>query len=516
MFGHSYFPAGYYGSGFYGPTAAFHVLAGSNLATSGPAISAPALVRGIVFPTASDLAVAVPAISTATFVQKFLFGAVGATAGLPTFTASVLGQKHSLIKIDLTTSAPTFSTPQLNISNILTPSSTLVVPVPVFGTTTLGQAHTLIATRTPIGPVLGAGTFAQKQVFVASDILVPAPAISVAGFGAGRALVAPSFATSPAALATGVLTQLHVLVANGITVAFPALGVPTPPLTTRVLTTGDLIMPVPIIGLSTLGITDVLTAINLVVHAPVFGLPPEAETIGAPLVWLHNRLKRWSNDPHAPYYDDDGSQDEGPVQEAIFSNLNDDIEFEISALTLVGRTSPERGPAELIEAVLPLFLWNRKLWIDIAQLAEDLAGLEAFTTLPRLDGVAADLNTLNDSIMALQHRVTALETAPRSYVDRGGVELIAPLNDFIHQVTEDAGVVILNPAGNLARGTFKLPTAPTGRQKIDFIAVKSVNNLTFLTDNVAHTLANPPSGVTGGKCITAVFGPTFSTWLFFA
>src|SRR4029077_8580913 len=67
------------------------------------------------------------------------------------------------------------------------------------------------------------------------------------------------------------------------------------------------------------------------------------------------------------------------VKQAIFTNLNDAIELTISTQTLVGRTSPGRGPAELILASYPLYLLDRTLridWTDVEELLTRVSYLE--------------------------------------------------------------------------------------------------------------------------------------------
>ena len=62
------------------------------------------------------------------------------------------------------------------------------------------------------------------------------------------------------------------------------------------------------------------------------GLPEEK---AHPEAWMVNRL---------------GTNDRGgPLQQAIFSNYNDDIVIEADPMTIVGRYSPARGPAERLE-----------------------------------------------------------------------------------------------------------------------------------------------------------------------
>ena len=69
-----------------------------------------------------------------------------------------------------------------------------------------------------------------------------------------------------------------------------------------------------------------------------------------PAVWLINRLQR----------DDNGDL----IQEGIFSNYNDDIVIEADEGTLIGRSSPARGPAERILVEDPLWLRDGVLGSD--------------------------------------------------------------------------------------------------------------------------------------------------------
>jgi hypothetical protein len=52
------------------------------------------------------------------------------------------------------------------------------------------------------------------------------------------------------------------------------------------------------------------------------------------------------------------NDDDEPLQEAIFSNYNDNIELDCDSKSLVGRTDPERGLAQKITPQLPLELTN--------------------------------------------------------------------------------------------------------------------------------------------------------------
>ena len=230
-------------------------------------------------------------------------------------------------------------------------------------------------------------------------------------------------------------------------------------------------------------------------------------------MWFPCRDEHWSYDPHAKWYDEDHDQDEKPVKQSIFTNLNDDIRLTVDANSLIGRTSPERGPSETIDTVSPLYLFNHKLWIDWTQVEQNAAAIAAEITA-RSGADAAETAARIAADSALAARLTVLET--RTYVDMGGVAIIAPAAGFTHNVAADAGAVIVNLSSNISSGTFKLPIAPTGRQKIDFIVTKNIATITFTTDNGAHTLSNPPTSASGGKCISAVFGPVLSTWLFFA
>ena len=159
--------------------------------------------------------------------------------------------------------------------------------------------------------------------------------------------------------------------ATNLATGQPTLGVPTldapPPV--ALIPTG-LNVSAPLLGTPSAQpmIYITLEAINLSAGSPIMGAIPAIVELNSPLAWLRNRLKRWSRDPTAPYYDEDDTENEGPVQEAIYSNLNDDIELTVSQLTLIGRTSPGRGPAEPIEAAPPLYMFDGKLLIDITDL----------------------------------------------------------------------------------------------------------------------------------------------------
>src|SRR4029077_16571653 len=174
------------------------------------------------------------------------------------------------------------------------------------------------------------------------------------------ALTTPAFTTAGPQLGSPFLVQASVLIAPAFTTARPQLDFP---FIVRLATTALLAPPVVAAG------------------RPILGAP-ECDELGPPLVWLHHRLKRWSNDPAAEFYDEDGTENEGAVQKAIFANLNDDIELSVSPGMLVGRSASEWGPAESIQPVYPLVLQDHRLQIDallawIEQLEARIAALES-------------------------------------------------------------------------------------------------------------------------------------------
>ena len=68
------------------------------------------------------------------------------------------------------------------------------------------------------------------------------------------------------------------------------------------------------------------------------------------------------------------------IMEMVTTNLNADMEMLLSSGTLAGRSSPERGPAEVITVSAPLYLLDRTLgadWTDVEQLMTRVGQLEA-------------------------------------------------------------------------------------------------------------------------------------------
>jgi hypothetical protein len=241
------------------------------------------------------------------------------------FGANYFGPSGALASISLVVSAPTLAQPTLGQKHILG-AIALAVQSPTLGSASVNVPYPIsIATSSP---TFTPPTLAQKQVLAAQALIGGGPVFGALSFGF-------------------------------------ALSTPI-----------GLVVSAPTIAVATLGFTFVLHAANLIISGPGFGAAPEAEEFGPPMVWLRNRLKHWSRDPNSEYFDEDDTEGEGPVKEAIFSNLNDEIELTISQLTLVGRTSPERGPAEAIACVDPLYLHDLKLqidWSDVEQVKTDVA-----------------------------------------------------------------------------------------------------------------------------------------------
>ena len=117
----------------------------------------------------------------------------------------------------------------------------------------------------------------------------------------------------------------------------------------------------------------------MVIGNPVF-TSPGLGIIARPEVSFACRDERWSYDPNAKWYDEDHDQDEKPVKQSIFTNLNDALNLMVSAGTLVGRTSPGRGLAQTIQPAAPLYVADFKLQIDSTVLLTRIAQLEARAT----------------------------------------------------------------------------------------------------------------------------------------
>jgi hypothetical protein len=483
------------------------LLVARSLAVGEPQITFPVLSPPVTL-IASTLATSSPALERP--VIGLTAVAVPFVVGPPALQAGFLLQTHVLGATGFATGAPAISVPAA-VGAVPIPAVSLAVAAPAVGVQTIGQTH-----------VLGMGTLAAGRPGFSSAILTivgvtsgyplitGAPGLGTAVLAQTHSLATAGLAGGLPAFGVGILAQTHVLASPGLAVpsiglAFPFAGIVGQTAAVPLIA-GRPVLETSWVGL--LGLVFRLTAPGLAVSSPVIGTGREAGF--APMVWLRNRLKWWqTTDPNGRYYDEDGTENGGLVQEAIFSNLNDEIELTVAELTLVGRTAGGRGPAEMITAELPLFLFEGKLSIDWSR----VDGLE-FGLAAEIGARQAAVAANTSAIAALDARLAALET--RSYVDRGGVEIITPSTGFVYSVAATSGVVIMNSASTLAAGTFKLPTAPLGRQRIDFIFMKNITSLSFATDNGAHTLSNAPSSTSAGKCISAVFGPTLSSWMFLA
>ncbi len=377
-----------------------------------PSFSAPVMVVPKQF-FANSFAVSPPTFTAPAFSQNNVFAATALADSPPTFGTPAIGQKQVLpLASSFAVSALALGTPGLFIARVFAAPPAFSTGDLTFGEPALGQKYVFAAGYVPVQPGIGVPDLVQKHVLPAATALaVSAPTVPAAPFGAGRLIAAQGLALSALALAPGALAQTHALVASGLTVSAPVPAV-VPFGLQRILTALSVVVGSPTF-LPPPGIdkTAFLTAPALVLGAPDFGEAPGVGEILPPLVWPLIRLKRWSNDPGSEFYDDDHSQNEGPVKQAIFANLNDDFEFTISQLSLVGRTSGGRGPAETIQAVDPLYLFDRKLFIDwsdvellqSAMLAEiedrtDAVANEAATRTAIDNGIIAAINALSDSI----------------------------------------------------------------------------------------------------------------------
>ena len=296
----------------------------------------------------SGLAVPAPTFDTAAFVQLHALGVNELAVSPPTLGTATLSQKHVFVANGAAAGQPAFGSVGVFISRIFAAPPAMASGVPAFGTPALGQKYVLTAAWFPLAPTLGAGTLGQKHVLPAALFPPTGPQLGVASFSAGRQLLAASFAVPAPTFATATFSQHHQFFTNGYVFSAPILGTPTPPLINRILTATSFANSAPSMTVVPLRLNDTFPpAPNLVIGYPVLG-SSQIEILARPEVWLRHRLKRWSNDPNAEFYDEDGTEDEGPVQQAIFANLNDEIELTISSPSLVGRLSPGRGPAETV------------------------------------------------------------------------------------------------------------------------------------------------------------------------
>lgn len=316
---------------------------------------------------AVDLAVlAPPTLDAATLDQKHNLSATGFTVAPPSLSAA--GVVNVLLPIGKTVGAPTFSGPVFTTA---------------VGTSSLATAP----------PTIGVGTFKQKHVFATASFAVSSPTLQAPVSHQSGDAIANDLATPPPVLAVAVLGQKQVLVASGLATGVPEFDFA---LIAQAIVPVSLATSAPVITPSALTRTFVVHADDLIVGHPSF-FEPEAEETGPPTVWFPCRDERWSHDPDAKWFDEDHDQGEKPVKQAIFTNLNDELDLSVSHLTLVGRTSPERGRAEAIEPVLPLYLSARKLWVDwtdVDNLRTDLttetAARAAAVTAEAAARVAAD------------------------------------------------------------------------------------------------------------------------------
>ena len=410
-----------------------HALTANALAGSAPALGAPLIGQKHVL-AANPASAGSPVLDVAVFNQKVPLAAVAASAGAPVLGVPACGQSYVLSAASLTASAPTVGVATFGQSHAPV-AVALAAGSPAISSSTLAQTHILSASSLAAGaPALGTGTVALKINLLASNLAVSAPTVSAATITSQRhAFQAFNFSTISPSFGTLVLKQKQVIIATGLAAGSPVIGVPVAsqgaPLFASSMAVGRPTIPVavlsqkypifaprltnpsPVIGTPKLGtIAPPLVAAGLTVGSPVIAQPvlkrshilavldfetgrpqfsqPDAEWLAPPMVWLTTRVKRWSRDPKAEFYDDDDTQFGRPVKQAIFANLNDEIELTLSSGTFPGRTAPGRGPAEEIIPVKPLSMADKKLQIDMSeveQLRADVAALTAVVAAQRAD-----------------------------------------------------------------------------------------------------------------------------------
>ena len=211
-----------------------------------------------------------------------------------------------------------------------------------------------------------------------------------------------------------------------------------------------------------------------------------------PLAWLVNRLQT-----------DDNNQ---PLMQGIFSNYNDDIVVEIDQDTLVGRTDPERGPAQSITVEAPLWLRDGTLGTDATGTGgggeQGPPGPEGPQGPPGPEGPAGasssmwlyrfDSSTSYNDPGAGRYRQnqTAPSTVTALYIDRLTQDGLDPTNVFTLATLDDEFIIqergmasryqtwrLLGPATMVGGDWFEVPVEFVSAQGAPF---SNNNEVTFL------------------------------------
>lgn len=94
---------------------------------------------------------------------------------------------------------------------------------------------------------------------------------------------------------------------------------------------------------------------------------------------------------------------------------------------------------------------------------------------------------------------------PPAMLESGAVQLEVPLTGFTITANDGVSKVILNPAGTLATGTFKLPANPVEGQSIELSSTQTQTALTVAAGS-GHTIV--------GTAVTALTAVTFVKWVY--
>jgi hypothetical protein len=433
----------------------------SALTVSGPVVGASALGQSNVVGAVS-LAVGAPAIGAGTFAQKHALATAALAISSPVIAAGSLAQKHVLAATGLAVGAPELAAGDFE-QNYILDAVNVTTGAPVLGVTTITkQGHTFLPVAfASSAPVLGVGALKQKQVIVATGAVAGHPVVGVANFVQGGTCVALPLTVSAPQFSLAALKQQYKFAAvrlslsSGAIIGVPKAVIKAPPLVAVSLTVqSPSISPLrPTVGFANL----IATVPDFHVGRPEFSYP-DAEFVGPPEVWFTCKTERWSRDPKAKFYDDDDTQFGRPVKQAIFTNLNDGIELTMSAGTLAGRTTHERGPAEDIIVGKPLWLADKKLridWSEVEQLREDVDAL-------------FEVASLNTETIAAHTAAIAINTAAvnaNTAAVAANTALLAGLRADFEKLTRQLKVYIPRdlaagaPVIGTPRASVKLPNA---------------------------------------------------------
>jgi hypothetical protein len=139
-----------------------------------------------------------------------------------------------------------------------------------------------------------------------------------------------------------------------------------------------------------------------------------------------------------------------PRMFSIFSNFNDDMKLDVDSPSLVGRTDPERGPAQKITVQEPLVLEDGILSFDAAEI-EDAIEAEALARA-NADNVLQSQITTNTNNVATNTANIATNTANiatnTANIATINARIPATLGNFVNDAAAAAGGV---PVGRFYR-----------------------------------------------------------------